>query len=219
MKAMGCLIGVVVVALVLGLIVMQTYNSMVGLNQGVEAAWAEVQSQYQRRADLIPNLVATVQGAANFERSTLEAVVKARAEATRPAAPNLPSDPRAFAEWQAAQDRLSGALSRLLVVAEQYPDLKATQNFRELQAQIEGTENRIAVARMRFNDAAKEYNTRRLRFPATLVAGMFGFTEKAYFQAQPGADQAPQVQFQFPPAGSPAASPVPPTTAPASPRP
>jgi LemA protein len=213
-KAVGCLVAVVVVAVVLGLLLMSTYNSFVGLNQGVAAAWAEVESQYQRRADLIPNLVATVQGAANFERSTLEAVVKARAEATRPAAPDLPADPRAFAEWQAAQDRLSGALSRLLVVAEQYPELKATQNFRELQAQIEGTENRIAVARMRYNDAAREYNTRRLRFPATLVAATMGFAEKPYFSAQPGAERAPQVDFQFGPSAAPPASPGPASPAP-----
>ena len=207
-KALGCLVGLLVVLAVLAAIVMSRYNALIGLAQQVDAAWAEVESQYQRRADLIPNLVATVRGAADFERSTLEAVVEARAAATRPAPANLPNDPRAFAEWQAAQERLSGALSRLMVVVERYPELKATANFRDLQAQIEGTENRIAVARMRYNEAARSYNTARLRFPTALLAGMMGFTEKAYFRAQPGAEVAPQVDLQF--GGSPApASPQP----------
>src|SRR5262249_39739248 len=141
---------------------------LVGLSQGVDAQWAQVESVYQRRADLIPNLVASVQGAANFEKSTLEAVTQARASVGQVQAPNpkdLPNDPAAFARWQAAQDQLSGALSRLLVVAERYPDLKATQNFRDLQAQLEGTENRITVERQRFNETAREYNTARQRFP------------------------------------------------------
>jgi LemA protein len=202
-KALGCLAAVVVVVIILAVIAGGSYNRLVGLSQGVDSQWAQVESVYQRRADLIPNLVASVQGAANFEKSTLEAVTRARAsvgQAAPPGTRDLPSDPQAFARWQAAQDQLSGALSRLLVVAEQYPDLKATQNFRDLQAQLEGTENRISVERMRYNDAAREYNTARLRFPTALVSGMFGFTEKAYFKAQPQASEAPQVQFDFSPA-------------------
>jgi LemA protein len=213
-KALGCLAAVVVVVVILALVAGGSYNRLVGLSQAVDAQWSQVESVYQRRADLIPNLVAAVQGAANFEKSTLEAITQARAsvgQAAPPGAQNLPNDPQAFARWQAAQDQLSGALSRLLVVVERYPDLKANQNFRDLQAQLEGTENRIAVERMRYNEAAREYNTARLRFPTALVSGMFGFTEKAYFKAQPGASEAPKVQFDFSPApralpgGSPAA--------------
>src|SRR4051812_9126863 len=156
-KALGCLAVVVVIVVILAVIGGGSYNSLVGLSQAVDAQWAQVESVYQRRADLIPNLVASVQGAANFEKSTLEAVTQARAsvgQAQATGGKNLPNDPQAFAQWQAKQDQLSGALSRLLVVAEAYPDLKATQNFRDLQAQLEGTENRISVERMRFNDTA-----------------------------------------------------------------
>lgn len=215
-KALGCLAAVVVVVVILAVMAGGAYNRLVGLDQGVDAQWAQVESVYQRRADLIPNLVSTVQGAANFERSTLEAITQARASVgqTRPpSAQDLPSDPQAFARWQAAQDQLSGALSRLMVVVERYPELKANQNFRDLQAQIEGTENRISVERMRYNEAARDYNTARQRFPTALVAPMFGFGEKAYFRAQPEAAQAPAVQFQFGaspaplPAGSPGALP------------
>ena len=207
-KALGCLVVVVVVVVILGVMAGGSYNSLVGLSQAVDAQWAQVENVYQRRADLIPNLVATVQGAANFEKSTLEAVTQARAsvgQAQGPNAKNIPDDPKAFAEWQARQDQLSGALSRLLVVAEAYPELKATQNFRDLQAQLEGTENRVTVERQRFNDVARDYNTARQRFPAALFAGLFGFHEKAYFKAQADAAQAPKVQFDFSPA--PAASP------------
>jgi LemA protein len=204
-KGLGCLIAAVVVLVIVGLLAGGSYNRLVGLSQGVDAQWAQVESVYQRRADLIPNLVAAVQGAANFEKSTLEAVTQARASVGQVQAPrDLPSDPQAFAKWQAAQDQLSGALSRLLVVVERYPDLKATQNFRDLQAQLEGTENRIAVERMRFNDTARAYNTARQSFPTVFLANLFGFHEKAYFQAQPGAAQAPKVNFDFSPA--PAAS-------------
>ena len=199
-KGLGCLAAVVVVVIILALIAGGSYNRLVGLSQAVDAQWAQVESVYQRRADLIPNLVATVQGAANFEKSTLEAVTRARAsvgQAAPPNAPSIPNDPAAFARFQAAQDQLSGALSRLLVVAEAYPDLKATQNFRDLQAQLEGTENRITVERMRFNETAQAYNTARLQFPARLIAGMAGFGEKAYFKAQPGSEQAPKVDFNF----------------------
>ena len=196
-KALGCLVVVVLVVLVVGLFLGGTYNHLVTLSQAVDAQWAQVESVYQRRADLIPNLVATVQGAASFEKSTLEAVTQARASVGQVASPgqNLPSDPAAFARWQAAQDQLSGALSRLLVVVERYPDLKATQNFRDLQAQLEGTENRISVERMRFNEAVRDYNTKIKLMPGALVAGMMGFKEKAFFEAAPGSEQAPKVKF------------------------
>ena len=221
-KGLGCLAAVVVVVVILAVVAAGSYNRLVGLSQAVDAQWAQVESVYQRRADLIPNLVATVQGAANFEKSTLEAVTKARASVGQAAPPNaasIPNDPAAFARFQAAQDQLSGALSRLLVVAEAYPDLKATQNFRDLQAQLEGTENRISVERMRYNDAARDYNTARQRFPAALVAGLMGFHEKGYFKAQPEAAQAPKVQFEFSPApalpaGSPRALPPAPSARP-----
>jgi LemA protein len=181
-KGIGCAVVLVVGLIILGLLLMGTYNNLVGLSQAVDAQWAQVESVYQRRADLIPNLVSTVQGAANFERGTLEAVTRARASVGQAqGGGNIPNDPAAFAKWQAAQDQLSGALSRLLVVVEQYPDIKANQNFRDLQAQLEGTENRIAVERMRFNEKAQEYNTTRQRFPAALFAGLMGFKEKAYF--------------------------------------
>jgi LemA protein len=200
-KGLGCLAAVVVVVIILAVIVGGSYNRLVGLSQGVDAQWAQVESVYQRRADLIPNLVATVQGAANFEKSTLEAVTKARASVGQAAPPNagsIPNDPAAFARFQAAQDQLSGALSRLLVVAEAYPDLKATQNFRDLQAQLEGTENRITVARGRFNDSAQSYNTVLKKFPTNLIAGLLGFKEKPFFKATtPGANEAPKVQFNF----------------------
>jgi LemA protein len=212
-KGIGCAVVVVIVLAIVGMALGGTYNRLVGLSQAVDAQWAQVESVYQRRADLIPNLVATVQGAANFEKSTLEAVVKARASVGQAqGGANVPSDPAAFAKWQAAQDQLSGALSRLLVVVEQYPDIKATQNFRDLQAQLEGTENRIAVERMRFNEKAQEYNTARQRFPAALFASMFGFKEKAYFKAAPGSEQAPAVKFEF---GASPAAPAAPAASPA----
>jgi LemA protein len=179
----GGVMGKIAVLVVLALAVLAalmgvgTYNSLVSLSQGVDAQWAQVENVYQRRADLVPNLVETVRGAASFERSTLEAVTEARASVGRVeiSGKDLVNDPQAFARWQQAQDGLSSALSRLLVVAENYPELKATQGFRDLQAQLEGTENRITVERMRFNEAAQAYNTARLRFPSNLLAGMFGF--------------------------------------------
>jgi LemA protein len=222
-KGFGCLAAVVVVVVILAVIAGGSYNRLVGLSQAVDAQWAQVESVYQRRADLIPNLVATVQGAANFEKSTLEAVTKARAsvgQAQPPNAASIPNDPAAFARFQAAQDQLSGALSRLLVVAEAYPDLKATQNFRDLQAQLEGTENRISVERMRYNETARDYNTARQRFPTGLFAGLLGFHEKGYFKAQPDAATAPKVNFDFSPAppalpaGSPRALPPAPSARP-----
>ena len=212
----GCLAVLVLVAIVLALSGVGTYNKLVGSSQAVDAQWSQVENVYQRRADLIPNLVATVAGAANFEKSTLEAVTQARASVGRMQVDpkNLPNDPAAFARFEQAQNQLSGALSRLLVVVEKYPELKANANFRDLQAQLEGTENRIAVERMRYNERAQEYNTQRLRFPATIYARLLGFGEKAYFRAQAGADQAPQVQFNF---GSP--TPGSPPVVPATPAP
>ena len=177
-----------------------TYNNLVALDQAVTAQWAQVSNVYQRRADLIPNLVATVKGVANFEKSTYSAVAQARSkvgQVTAGGTESAPGDAAAFSKFQAAQDGLTSALSRLLVVVERYPDLKANQNFLDLQAQLEGTENRIAVERMRYNETAQTFNTARQSFPTTIVAGMFGdrFKAKAYFQAQPGAQNAPKVQF------------------------
>jgi len=194
--AKGLLIG----GLVLVVLVMAgigTYNKLVGLGQAVDAQWAQVENQYQRRADLVPNLVATVKGAADFEKSTLEEVVKARASVGSIDTSRLPDNPEAFARFQQAQDALSSALSRLLVVVERYPDLKATQGFRDLQVQLEGTENRVAVERMRYNEQAQAYNTARLRFPAVVFANLLGMREKAYFKATAGAAQPPAVNFDF----------------------
>ena len=195
---LGCLVVAVVVLVVAALVGVGVYNGLVGKSQSVDSQWAQVEASYQRRADLIPNLVRTVQGAADFEKSTLEAITQARASVgSVQVGGNLPNDPAAFARFEQAQNALSGALSRLLVVVERYPDLKANQNFRDLQAQLEGTENRINVERMRFNEAAREYNTARQIFPAVLIANLLGFKEKAYFQSAPGAATAPAVDFNF----------------------
>jgi len=196
---MGCLAVLVIVLLVGGLAVWGMYNGLVGKSESVDAQWSQVENVYQRRADLIPNLVATVQGAAGFEKSTLEAVTEARASVGRMQvnAGDLVNNPAAFAKWEQAQAGLSSALQRLMVVAEAYPDLKATAAFRDLQAQLEGTENRITVERMRYNEVAREYNVARKRFPTNLLAGTFGFGEKAYFKAAAGSEQAPKVQFDF----------------------
>jgi LemA protein len=195
--AFGCLGVLVLAVLIAALSVAGTYNSLVRLDQAVQAQWGQVENVYQRRADLIPNLVETVKGAADFEKSTFTAVTEARAKVGQVQIAADKLTPEAFAKFQTAQDGLSSALSRLLVVMEKYPDLKATENFKELQAQLEGTENRIAVERMRFNDAAKAFNTKRMSFPTVLVAGFFGarFAEKPYFKAQPGAETAPKVKF------------------------
>ena len=195
----GCLVLVVVLILIVGLSMAGTYNRLVTFEQDVNAKWAQVENQYQRRADLVPNLVATVQGAAQFEKSTLESVIQARASVGRATVTpgKAPTDPQALAQYEAAQNQLGAALQRLLVVVEKYPELKANQNFRDLQAQLEGTENRIAVARMDFNKSAQEYNTALRRFPTNLIARMLGFKERPYFQAQPGAERAPAVQFNF----------------------
>jgi LemA protein len=177
-----------------------SYNGLVGLEQAVRAQWGQVENVYQRRADLVPNLVETVKGAANFEKETYVAVAQARSQVgqvSSQGADKLLSDPEAFKKFQEAQGQLGAALSRLLVVSERYPDLKATAAFRDLQSQLEGTENRIAVERMRFNEAAQAYNSKRQRFPTVLIAGLFGdkFKEKPYFTAQPGAEVAPKVKF------------------------
>jgi len=201
MKKSGCLIAGLVVlglAVVFGLYLVGVYNGLVGSEQNVETQWANVQNVYQRRADLIPNLVATVKGAANFEQTTLNQVIEARSKVgqiTPQATAEILNDPQKFAQFQQAQDQLSSALSRLMVVVEQYPQLQAVQAFRDLQVQIEGTENRIAVERRNFNLAAQDYNTRIRRFPAALFARMMGFQPKPYFQAAPGAETAPKVDF------------------------
>ena len=173
------------------------YNRIQGADEAVKAAWAEVSNQYQRRADLIPNLVATVKGAADFERETLEAVISARARATSiQATPELVDDPEAFRRFEQAQGELSSALSRLLVTVERYPDLKANQNFRDLQAQLEGTENRIAVARGRYIEQVAEYNKLVRFFPTNLTARfLLGAEPRPTFEAREGAEQPPQVQF------------------------
>ena len=196
----GCFVVVLIVAIVLGVAVAGGYNGLVGLDQAVQAQWGQVENVYQRRADLVPNLVESVKGAAAFEKDTFTAVTEARSKVGQVSAAglqNVANNPDAFAKFQQAQDGLSSALSRLMVVMEKYPDLKATQNFRDLQAQLEGTENRIAVERMRFNEAAQAFNTRRMSFPTVLWAGFFGdrFKEKAYFKAAAGAETAPKVQF------------------------
>ncbi len=171
-------------------------NSLVDLQEGVRSQWSQVENQYQRRSDLIPNLVNTVKGAANFEKETLTDVTEARSKATsiNIKASDL-TNQQALANFEQAQSRLSGALSRLLVTVERYPDLKANQNFRDLQVQLEGTENRISVERKRYNDAAQKYNIQIRRFPGSLLAGILGFQKMAYFQADKGAEEAPKVQF------------------------
>src|SRR5881227_2727533 len=198
--ALGVLAAIVLFVIVLGGTIAGIYNSLVQLDQGVQGQWAQVQNVYQRRADLVPNLVGTVKGAANFEQQTLTAVTEARAkvgQVTSGALENITRDPQAFQRFEQAQAGLSSALSRLMVVAERYPELKATQNFRDLQAQLEGTENRISVERMRFNETAQAFNTKRNTFPTVIIANFFGdrFQTKPYFQAQAGAEKAPEVKF------------------------
>lgn len=193
----GRIILIVVIAFIVILVSWGTriYNNLVTQDENVGKAWANVENVYQRRADLIPNLVATVKGVADFEQQTLTAVIEARAKATSVNVNPANLDAQSLQQFQAAQDGLSSALSRLMVVVERYPELKATQNFMELQAQLEGTENRISVERMKFNETAQAYNTYIRRFPATVFAGMFGFEKKAYFEAQEGAETAPKVEF------------------------
>ena len=172
-----------------------SYNSMVKMDENVKSKWGAVESQYQRRADLIPNLVATVKGVANFEKSTLVDVTDARARATAITVDPTKLTPETIQKYQAAQGQLSTALGRLLVASENYPQLRANDNFTALQAQLEGTENRINIARLDFNTAVQEYNSKIRSFPANITAKMFGFTEKGYFQADAGASKVPTVQF------------------------
>ena len=196
MKKSWIIIGVIVViALLLYSSIKGTYNQMVTLDEGVGAQWAQVENVYQRRADLIPNLVSTVKGYASHEKETLEGVIEARAKATSTTIDASNLNAQSIQQFQAAQDGLSSALSKLMVVVERYPDLKANQNFLELQAQLEGTENRIAVERRKFNEAAQKYNTFIKLFPKNMFANMFGFEKKPYFEAQKGADTAPKVEF------------------------
>ena len=172
-----------------------SYNNMVSMDQDVQSKWGQVENQYQRRSDLIPNLVQTVQGAANFEKSTLTQVIQARASASQIKVDASDLSPAKIQAFQQAQGQLSMALGRLMVVSERYPDLQANQNFRDLQAQLEGTDNRIAVARMDFNNSVQAYNTQIRSFPAVLWAGLFGFRAKGFFQAEAGAQNAPKVNF------------------------
>lgn len=198
MKKSVIIIGILVlIGAILLISLPGTYNSLVKAEETVNKSWADVQGAYQRRADLIPNLVSTVKGYANHEQQTLISVIEARAKATQT---NLNIDPAkldeaTLAQYQKAQSEMGSALSRLLVTVEQYPDLKANQNFLQLQAQLEGTENRINVERRTFNDNVKLYNEKLRTFPTNLLAGMFGFSKKPYFQAQAGAEDAPKVEF------------------------
>ncbi len=194
----GCGIGVFITVVIIGFVLwgVGVYNSLVSLDEGVTQAWSQVENQYQRRADLIPNLVSTVKGVANFEKETYTAVAKARASAGQiKLTPQMLSDPNAFSKFQAAQDNLGGALSRLMVTVERYPQLKANENFLQLQAQLEGTENRIAVERRKYNKVVQEFNTKIRRFPANTIAAAGGFTAKQYFRAEKGANKVPKVKF------------------------
>lgn len=189
--AVGCLVLLLGALLLLGV---GSYNKLVNLEETVASAWGQVENAYQRRADLIPNLVETVRGAADFEQETLTRVVEARAKVGQVNVGGAP-DARQLEQFQTAQEGLSSALSRLLVVVERYPDIKATQAFRDLQVQLEGTENRINVERNRFNEAARDYNAARRRFPTVLVAGLLGFESRPYFASEPGAEEAPEVEL------------------------
>ena len=189
------LIGIIVVIALIVMWGISVYNGMLGLDEGVNTAWANVETQYQRRADLIPNLVNTVKGYAQHEQSTFEAVVNARSKATSITIDPSNVTPEKLQEFQQAQGELASALGRLIAISENYPDLKASEQFKELQAQLEGTENRINVARTNFNKEAQKYNTTIRTFPKNLFAGMLGFTQRAYFEAEAGANQAPKVEF------------------------
>lgn len=190
------LAALVVVVLLIVMWVSGVYNSLVTLDEGVNQAWSQVENQYQRRLDLIPNLVETVKGYAEHERSVFQQVTEARANVGKiTITPEILNDPQAFQRFQDAQSGLSSALSRLLAVAENYPNLKANENFLQLQSQLEGTENRISVERKKFNEVVQQYNTTIRRFPTAILAGMFGFGSKAYFQAEAGAERAPKVSF------------------------
>jgi len=199
MKSRGCLVGLIIVAVIaIGVVMwgMGVYNSLVGMDESVRSAWSQVESQYQRRADLIPNLVNTVKGYAQQEKDVLLGVTEARAKVGQiTVTKDVLEDPNAFSKFQAAQDQLSGALSRLLAVAENYPNLKSNENFMALQTQLEGTENRIAVERNRYNQTVQTFNTTIRRFPGSLIAGFTGFREKQYFKAKEGSENTPEVKF------------------------
>ena len=197
MKTALIVLGVIALILVIGIgSLVGVYNGFVAADQAVSEKWAQVQNVYQRRADLIPNLVETVKGFAAQEKNVLEAVTQARASASGiKATPELLNDPAAFKRFQDAQNQLGGALSRLLVTVERYPELKSNQNFLALQSQLEGTENRITVERQRFNEAVREYNTKIKLMPGALVARVMGFKEKAFFESTPGSETAPKVKF------------------------
>ena len=197
MKTVLVVLGVIVLILVIGFAsLFGVYNGFVTAEQGVNEKWAQVQNVYQRRADLIPNLVETVKGFAAQEKTVLEEVTRARASAgSIKATPELLNDPANFKRFQDAQNQLGGALSRLLVTVERYPELKSNQNFLALQSQLEGTENRITVERMRFNEAVRDYNTKIKLMPGALVARLMGFNEKAFFEAVPGSETVPKVKF------------------------
>ncbi len=195
--AFGCGAFLVLLLAMVALTMVGSYNSLSALNQAVEAQWGQVENVYQRRADLVPNLVETVKGAAAFEKDTFTAVTEARSRVGQIMPGKAPGDAAALAQFQKVQEGLGSALSRLMVVVEKYPDLRATQNFRDLQSQLEGTENRIAVERMRFNEAAQAFNPKRNNFPTVILAGFIGdrFRDKVYFKAQAGAAQPPKVAF------------------------
>lgn len=194
-KSMIILLAVVAVIALLVIGAVNMYNGLVTMDEQVNGQWANVETQYQRRADLIPNLVNTVKGYATHEKETLEGVVEARSQATQMKVDINDLTPEKLAAYQKAQGAVTSALGKLLAITENYPDLKANQNFLELQAQLEGTENRINVARKNFNDAAQAYNTNIRRFPKNIFAGMFGFDKKAYFEAAEGTEKAPEVKF------------------------
>jgi LemA protein len=194
-KSLIAIIGLIVVVIIAVMWYQGAYNGMVKADENVKSAWGNVENQYQRRADLVPNLVATVKGYATHEQTTLENVINARAKATQTTIDPTNLNEENMAQFQAAQGELSSALGRLLVNVEAYPDLKANQNFLDLQAQLEGTENRIATERTRFNEVAQEYNTLIRRFPNNIIAGMSGFAVKPYFKSEAGAEKAPEVKF------------------------
>lgn len=193
----GLIVIIVIAVVFLGIFmwVKGTYNGLVTKQEGVESAWSQVENVYQRRADLVPNLVATVKGYAAHEKETLEGVVSARAKATQMTVDPTKLDEASLKKFQEVQGELGNAIGRLLMITENYPELKANENFLQLQAQLEGTENRITVERQKFNETAKAYNTEVRKFPANIIAGMFGFERKPYFEAKEGADEAPKVEF------------------------
>ena len=195
MKKLSIPVIIIAVVAVIAIMCVSAYNSLVSSEESVDTAWSQVENVYQRRADLVPNLVATVKGYAAHEKETLEGVVSARAKATQMTVDPTKLDEASLKKFQEAQGELGNAIGRLLMITENYPELKANENFLQLQAQLEGTENRITVERQKFNETAKAYNTEVRKFPANIIAGMFGFERKPYFEAKEGADEAPKVEF------------------------